>query len=168
MENDFLHSLSKVCEIFNKHSVEYLIVGGSAVALHGYPRPSTAPSGKLANKPDLDFWYNPTFENYYKVLDAIHELGHDVSEFKAEKAPDPKKSFFRLDLAQFIVDLLPELPGLSKFRTSFNKRVNSNIGEVPVPVISYEDLVISKGKLARAKDVEDIKGLNLRKSRSKR
>ena len=65
----------------------------------------------------------------------------------------------------FTLDLLPEVPGLSKFQSSFNKRMNAKIGEVTAPVISYEDLLISKEKLARAKDMEDIKELGLRKGR---
>ena len=163
MENDLSEGLSKVCEILNKHSVEYLVIGGSAVAFHGYPRPSVAPSGKMADKPDLDFWYNPTYENYFKVLDAMHELGEDVSQFKAEKTPDPRKSFFRIDHEQFTIDLLPEVPGLSRFRSSYNTRIEAKSGEITVPMISYEDLILSKEKLARPKDIEDINELNLRR-----
>jgi hypothetical protein len=50
------------------HSVEYLVVGGTAVALHGYFRQSHDPSGQLMEKHDLDFWYNPTYDNYFKLL----------------------------------------------------------------------------------------------------
>lgn len=44
-----------ICEVFNRHSVDYLIVGGIAVGLHGYPRNSMTPDGKVTEKPDLDF-----------------------------------------------------------------------------------------------------------------
>jgi hypothetical protein len=44
----------RVCEILNKHEVEYLIVGGLAMALHGYYRRSIAPDGTQAEKPDID------------------------------------------------------------------------------------------------------------------
>jgi len=92
-----LEGLPKVCAILNKHAVEYLIIGGGAVALHGYPRVSLDTSGKVADKSDFDFWYNPTYENYYKVLDAMQELGENISELKAERMPDPKRSFFRIN-----------------------------------------------------------------------
>ncbi len=44
-----------ICDVFNRHSVNYLIVDGIAVGLHGYPRNSVSPDGKVTGKPDLDF-----------------------------------------------------------------------------------------------------------------
>lgn len=60
------------------HSVEYLIVGGTAVAFHGYDRLSKDLSGQTMEKLDLDFWYNPTYDNYFRLLE---DLGEDVAEF---------------------------------------------------------------------------------------
>jgi hypothetical protein len=54
-------------------------------------------AGKIAEKPDLDFWYNPTYDNYFKLLNALEELGQDVTRFKDEQTPNPKKSFFRYE-----------------------------------------------------------------------
>ena len=48
MENSLIESVLNVCKILNNHSVEYLIVGGTAVALHGYYRQSHTSSGRLA------------------------------------------------------------------------------------------------------------------------
>ena len=146
------------------HSVEYLVVGGTAVALHGFFRQSHDPSERLMEKHDLDFWYNPTYDNYFKVLDALEELGQDVTEFRAEVAPNPKKSFFRLEQEDFTIDFLPELPGLSRFRSSFDNRIISTIYEIEVPYINYDDLIESKLALARLKDLEDIEQLKLRRN----
>ena len=57
MENKLAESILKVCGVFNKNFVEYIIVGGTAVALHGYFRRSMNMAGAIADKPDLDFWY---------------------------------------------------------------------------------------------------------------
>src|SRR5437867_12785878 len=46
-------SLEKVLALFKQHQVEYLIVGGYAVAFHGYPRFTR----------DLDLFYRQTPEN---------------------------------------------------------------------------------------------------------
>ena len=56
MENSLFESALKVCKILNMHAVEYLVVGGTAVALHGYLRQSHDTSGHLMEKHDLDFW----------------------------------------------------------------------------------------------------------------
>jgi len=77
MEDSLANSILNVCKILNKHSVEYLIVGGTAVALHGYFRLSRQSSGLLTEKYDLDFWYNSSYENYFKLLDALEDLGQD-------------------------------------------------------------------------------------------
>lgn len=52
MDKVFQESLLHVCSLLNKNKVEYLIVGGTAVALYGYYRMSITASGKPAEKPD--------------------------------------------------------------------------------------------------------------------
>jgi hypothetical protein len=146
------------------HSVEYLVVGGTAVALHGYLRQSYDPSGRLMEKHDLDFWYNPTYKNYFRLLDALEELGLNVTEFRNEIAPNPKKSFFRFEQENFNLDFLPELRGLSRFRLSFDNRLVSKIYDVELPYINYNDLIESKLALSRIKDIEDIDQLKLRRN----
>ena len=74
MENSLVKSILEICKMLNQHGVEYLIVGGTAVGFHGYYRGSTASDGTPLGKHDLDFWYNPTLENYYKLLDAFENF----------------------------------------------------------------------------------------------
>lgn len=88
----------------SKHAVEYLIVGGASVAFYGYYRMSAAPAGQIAEKYDFDFWYNPSYKNYFSLLNALEELGQNVSEFKQEQTPDPYKSFFRFELEIATID----------------------------------------------------------------
>ena len=164
MENNLIESIANVCKILNKNSVEYLIVGGTAVALHGFFRYSRSTSGEVAEKHDLDFWYNSTYDNYYKLLNALEELGRDVSKFRAEVAPNVKKSFFKYEFDQFTIDFLPAIPGLARFRSSYNEKAVSKVGEIEIPIIKYEDLIISKQTQARPKDIEDIEQLKLRRT----
>lgn len=166
-ENSLLESVLKVSKILNAHSVQYLVVGGTAVALHGYFRLSLGPSGALMEKHDLDFWYHSTYDNYFRLLDALEELGLDVTEFKNEIAPNPKKSFFRFEQESFKMDFLPELLGLSQFRLSFENRIIAKIDSIEVSYISYEDLLKSKLALGRKKDIDDIEQLKLRNNAPK-
>jgi hypothetical protein len=164
MEDNLVNSVLHVCNILNKHSVEYLLVGGTAVALHGYYRLSRQTSGQVTEKHDLDFWYNSTYDNYFRLLEALEELGQNISRFKAEKSPNPKKSFFRLEYEKFTVDFLPELPGLARFRHSYNRRELSKIKGIEIPFINYADLITNKQSQGRAKDIEDIEQLKLRRN----
>ncbi|HEX5154475.1 MAG TPA: hypothetical protein VFW07_23675 [Parafilimonas sp.] len=98
MDNDLKNSLVTICNLLEKFNVQYMLIGGTAVALNGYYRHSINAAGELTNKPDIDVWYNPTYENYFKVLKVIEGLGQDITEFKNEQAPDPRRSFFKLGL----------------------------------------------------------------------
>ena len=142
-----------------------MIVGGIAVALHGYFRQSLNSSGSPADKPDLDFWYNPTYNNYFKLLDALEELGQDVFEFKNETAPNPKKSYFKLEFEKFTLDFLPELNGLSRFSTSFKEREIVNLHNIEISFLNYNDLIKNKSVNARAKDMIDIEQLKVKKNK---
>jgi hypothetical protein len=55
MESNLTDSILSVCRTLNKFSVEYIIVGHTAVALQGYYRHSRNIAGEVAEKPDLDF-----------------------------------------------------------------------------------------------------------------
>jgi predicted nucleotidyltransferase len=167
MKKSLADNILKVCSVLNNNSVKYLIVGGAAVAFHGYYRQSTASSGLPAEKDDLDIWYNPTYENYFKLLNALGELGLDVSEFKKEKSPNPKKSFFKYEFESFTIDFLPDIKHLSKFNDAYSQKNVSLIGNIEIPTISYEDLIAVKRTNARPKDIKDIEELEARAKKRK-
>jgi hypothetical protein len=166
MESSLTDSILLVCRTLNKFSVEYIIVGGTAVALHGYYRHSMNVAGEIAEKPDLDFWYNPTYNNYFKLLNALEELGQEVTKFKEEQTPDPKKSFFRYEFEKFTLDFLPELKTSTRFRRAFNRREMVTLNDVEIPFVSYEDLISDKKANARSKDITDIEQLDNNRKKS--
>lgn len=159
MENWLTDNIVRICEIFNKHELQFMAVGGVAVALHGYLRLSKNSVGEVIDKPDLDFWYNPNYKNYFRLLDALEELKLDVLEFKQEQTPNPKKSFFRYNLPTFTLDLLPEIKSKLDFQTCFSKKEVVLIQDVPIPFLSFDDLIADKKKSGRAKDIEDLGNL---------
>jgi hypothetical protein len=156
MESDLGGYMLRVCEILNKHAIEYMIVGGVAMALHGYYRKSIAPDGTLAEKPDIDIWYNPTYSNYFRLLDALEELGQDTSKFKNEQTANPKKSFFKYNFHEFTLDFLPELKAKLSFQTSHKSRQLVSLDNIDISYICLEDLISDKKANARQKDLEDI------------
>lgn len=165
MESNLADNVLRICKVLNKFSVEYMIVGGTAVALHGYYRYSMNVAGEIAAKPDLDFWYNPTYDNYFKLLNALENLGQDVTEFKKEQTPNPKKSFFRYNFEKFTLDFLPELKAQLKFRSCFKKREIVILNDSEISFISYDDLVTDKKANGRIKDINDLEELYKRKNK---
>ncbi len=52
-------------KLLNKHQVDYMVVGGYALAFHGKPR----------HTGDLDIWINSSETNAEKLVLAIKEFG---------------------------------------------------------------------------------------------
>ena len=126
----------RVFHILNGHGVQYLVVGGTAVIYYGDFRKSQRASGEEVDKPDLDLWYNPTYANYFKLLDAIEELGKDVAEYRADPQPEPKKSVFRLTFEDYTLDLLTSIKASIKFADAFARRKVTILGSAEVGIIS--------------------------------
>ncbi|MFD1874117.1 hypothetical protein [Hymenobacter bucti] len=157
--NQLLESIVKVCRVLNNHNIDYLIVGGSAVAYYGYFRHSITMAGLPADRPDIDIWYSPTYTNYFKLLDALVTLGQDVAIFKNEQAPNPRKSFFRYEFDLFTLDLLPSIKSAISFGPAFARREIIEVNGADISFINFEDLIADKESTARPKDIDDIQRL---------
>jgi predicted nucleotidyltransferase len=137
-------------------NVEYLIIGGVAVNIHGFQRATG----------DLDIWFNPTKENFKRLLICFQKLGYDISDFE-KSTKTLSETIIRLPLESFYIEMLPFLDGKSDF-DSIHKRSDSiTVEGLTVKVISYDDLIACKANVHRAKDLEDIAQLERRKQQSK-
>jgi hypothetical protein len=131
-------------ELLIKHKVEYLVVGGYAVGIYGYPRFTG----------DLDIWINPSPENAEKVLLCVREFGFSSYQLTAS---DFSKSgnVVQLGYPPLRIDLINELDGV-KFEQCFPDRKTAEIDGLQLNFISYQDLVKNKKATGRAKDFLDI------------
>jgi len=75
LPSDFSDFLS----LLNAHRVEYLLVGGYAVTIHGYVRATG----------DMDIFIAATPDNASRVADAIREFGFDVPSLTAAEILAP-------------------------------------------------------------------------------
>jgi hypothetical protein len=62
--------LSEFVALLNSRNVEYLVVGGYAVAFHGHPRFTG----------DIDFFVRPSTENARRLLRVLEEFGFGSGE----------------------------------------------------------------------------------------
>lgn len=153
---DFAKQLGYYCKLFNRYQVDYLVIGGVAVALHGHYRQSMSIYGVPVDKPDLDFWYNPSYENYYRLLGALKEIGRDVEEYLEEQIPNPKESFFKFDLPECTLEILPAIKISLNFQTAFARKEVAELDDVTVPFICLTDLIDDKLAVGRPKDQADV------------
>ena len=107
--------------------------------------------------------YNPTYGNYFRLLDAPEALGQNTSEFKNEQAANPKKSFFKYNFNEFTLDFLPEIKAKLSFPASYNGHQLVSLNNIEISYINLEDLISDKKANARQKDLEDIAYLERKK-----
>ena len=109
----------------------------------------------------IDILIKPTKENARRVLEALTQIGYDVTDSTVEEML-AKKILFR----QYILatDIHPSAIGVT-FETVWKNRVQDTIDDVPVFVASLDDLIKMKRAANRPKDREDLKVLRALKRR---
>jgi hypothetical protein len=143
IRNDF----KELLELFNKHKVEYLIVGGYALAFHGAPRFTG----------DIDLYVRPVHENTQRILAALDEFGFGSLDLCEEDFANPGK-VVQLGVPAVRIDIITSISGVS-WETADTRKVPGEYGETPVSFISREDLVANKKATGRKKDAADIEAL---------
>lgn len=133
--------------LFNEHRVEYVIVGGYALAFHGIPRFTG----------DLDVFVNPSPENALRILKALDAFGFASVGLTAEDFVRPDH-IVQLGVPPVRIDMLTSLSGVS-WEEVFEGRVAGSYGDVPVYFIGLEQFVANKRVLGRKKDLADIESL---------
>lgn len=140
---DFKEFLS----LLHTHLVKYLLVGGYAVAAHGYPRFTG----------DMDVWIQTNTENAERVLRVCREFGFDVPNLRVDLFTDPKQ-MTRLGYPPLRIEILNSVSGLS-FDSAWANRISEVWDGVPVFLISLEDLRTNKLASGRLKDLADLENL---------
>jgi predicted nucleotidyltransferase len=134
-------------ELLLKHKVEYLIVGGYAVSVHGHPRFTG----------DLDIWLNPTTENAAKIVMVVNEFG--FASFKLTISDFTKEgNIIQLGYPPLRIDLLTAIDGVAFVDCYANKK-EVVIDGLMVNFIGYQDLLKNKQQSGRPKDIDDINNL---------
>ena len=144
---EFPQDFSEFLKLLNDHNVEYLLVGGFAVALHGYPR-ATA---------DMDVWVARTVLNSERLVDCLREFGFDMPTLTPDLFADPNL-IVRMGEAPLRIEILTEIDGV-EFDQCVHRAIHQEIGELTVPVIGLEDLKVNKRASGRAKDLDDLENL---------
>ncbi|GAB5527853.1 MAG: hypothetical protein Roseis2KO_57250 [Roseivirga sp.] len=161
IKNEIRQSLSKVVKALNSESVEYMVIGGVAVASYGYYRVSGVYNSSLPEiKHDIDFWYNPTLSNFIKLTKALASLGVEG----VEDIIFDRTNYLRINHDTFRTEFLPKMVGLLSFEESFQNAKKISIGDDSLCVIGYSDLIRNKTQLGRSIDQKDIEQLKKRNS----
>ncbi|GGH55881.1 hypothetical protein GCM10007423_63890 [Dyadobacter endophyticus] len=129
----------------NNCKVEYLTVGGYAMAYFGLPRYSN----------DLDIWVNPARLNMSLLSSALIGLNRERL-LEAMMHDIPQEVSVRLGTKPMEVDIHLNL-GQLDFNSAFANREVVEISGIQVPFISKADFVVNKLASTRIQDLVDGK-----------
>ena len=138
---------SELLKLLGAHDVQYLIVGGYAVAYHGYPRATG----------DIDIWIERSNENAQRIVTALREFGFDIPALQPELFTQ-QDQIVRMGHPPLRVAILMSASGV-EFAECYKDRVEDELNGVPAKLIGLECLKKNKRAAGRHKDWNDLEQL---------
>ncbi len=147
LANSLDQDFKEFIKLLNAHKVRYMVVGGYAVAYHGY----------LRFTGDIDVWVEVSSANAALLVQVMHDFGFGSMYREADfLAPG---GIIQLGVAPVRIDILNEIDGVT-FADSYAACEPSIWDGVSVNFISLADLRKNKASTGRRKDAADLRNLN--------
>jgi predicted nucleotidyltransferase len=134
---------------FAAAKVEFAVVGGVAVNMHGYVRATN----------DLDIFIRPTVENARAAFGALFALGAPMQGLEPNDLLDDERNL-RFGPEEDHIDILASI-GEMPFDQVWRNRIEIEIEGLAVPFISMADLIANKRQVGRLRDLADVEELML-------
>jgi predicted nucleotidyltransferase len=135
-------------QLLNEHEVQYLVIGGYAVALHGHPRYTK----------DLDIWIEMEPSNAKRLMDALTAFGFGSVGLTEADFLTPAQ-VIQLGYPPNRIDLLTTPDGVD-FATCYQSKIEVEIDAIKINFIDLENLKINKRASGRLQDLADLENLS--------
>lgn len=145
-------NIDNFIRLSNIHNVRMLMVGGAAVNFHGYQRHSA----------DVDFWIETTTENFKKLIVVFNEMGYEIDDFPEKVKNKLQNISIKFSPLEVNLELITNFTVNKTFEEAYNdsdEMIINNNKFMRCKILSYEDLITSKIKANRPKDLLDIQQL---------
>lgn len=139
----------ELLKTLNEAEARYLVVGGYAVIEYTEPRYTK----------DLDIWISNDRENAEAVYAALKIFGAPLVDITVDDFTNTEV-VYHMGRPPSRIDVLMGLKGLV-FEESWNNRFETDYDEIPVQIISSDDLIINKRLAGRPQDLMDVENLLL-------
>jgi hypothetical protein len=140
--------LKELFRLLNENRVEYVVVGGYAVAFHGFVR---------ATK-DIDVLFHNTPANIKRLMAALVGFGIQESEMVMNTFSEQGR-IIRMGSPPMMIELINAVGGVT-FEEIWQNKVPGHYGNVVVFFISKDDLLKSKKAAGRPQDIRDLEELD--------
>lgn len=151
MIDEFSKQVDAFLEATSKQGVRMLLVGGGAVNFYGYRRHSA----------DVDFWIDLEPANLEKLAESLRAIGYEFLDFP--KSVKEGLQNISIKISPFSeIELITRFSVNKSFEDAYNNSKKAQVGlhkKHIIRVLSYEDLIVSKIKSNRPKDLLDIQQL---------
>jgi len=134
-------------QLLNANQVEYLLVGGYAVAYHGHPRATG----------DLDIWIATNPKNAAKLLAVLEQFGFGKTGVSADLLMEAHR-VIRMGMPPVRIEIQTAISGVD-FEECYARKVVTTLDGIPVAIISSNDLKRNKRAAGRHKDLSDLENL---------
>lgn len=148
---DFDKNVRDFLTACSKYKVKMMMVGGGAVNFHGYQRHSA----------DLDFWIRVDKENLDNLKLSLISLGFESFEFPENVKNEEQNISIKISPVTEIELITKFYPGKT-FEEVYIRSIEKNIEGFSYRVIALEDLIETKKRSNRPKDILDIQELKRR------
>ena len=140
-------------ECLLREGVDFMLVGGYAVALHGWPRTTF----------DIDFWIMANPQNAKAVMRAITSFGAPLMGLTEADFHKPGM-VFQIGTEPQRIDIISAVDGLD-YADAALRAVTMNVDGLEIKVVSLDDLIVNKRASGRPKDIADAVMLEKLKER---
>lgn len=152
MANIFNRDFQDFIQALNESEVDYILVGGYAVILHGYARTTG----------DMDIWVKAVASNYQRLLEAFKMFGMSVFDMTEMRFMDTSENeVFSFGRPPVSIDIITKIKGL-QFDEALASAEWFNIeGDLRVRALNLNSLITAKKASGRNKDLDDIENLQV-------
>ena len=149
MGNVFDDDFRDFISALNEEEVDYILVGGFSVILHGYSRTTG----------DLDVWVKKTELNYHKLSKAFQKFGMPVFEMTRDNFLNhPTWDVFTFGRSPVAIDIMTSVKGLD-FEETFGQTKLFEEDGLFIRTIHKNDLITAKKASNRPKDQDDLENI---------
>ena len=134
-------------KLLNLHKVDYVIVGGYAMAFYGYPRFTG----------DIDFFVKPDRNNAKKIVSVLSDFGFSSLDISEDDFVLPGQ-VIQLGFPPIRIDIVTSISGVS-WQEAFAGREQTNLDDLICPFIGRNEFIQNKKAIGRHKDISDIESL---------
>ena len=144
---DLYRDFKELLESFNERDVEYVIVGGYALAHHGAPRYTR----------DIDLYVHSSPDNAARIIAALDSFGFGSAGLKAEDFEKPGQ-VVQLGFPPVRIDLMTSIDGVT-WEQAIAGRSAGDYGGAPVWFLGRDEFIANKKATGRLQDLADAERL---------